>query len=245
VDLTSELPETELRRTYERVRSLPLEGQMEDCIEQLSHPEVLVSELLDAFRELGRCFEAVEIGGPPRGVMEAPGELFYPGRDLSVLGASRAFTCLASDVDPLAGFRSVTSPVRQGFDFVGVTCDATTTPVLGAMQSERDLSAYSLLLRLLASLAEMSPECQLERMGREFFRGVLSERTVFDLNIVLWDGDDSESRTPLCQLTRDLAEKMKVTLHEQSGIVQILRDIVCVRMNPSRFDGRLRLEWYV
>jgi len=163
--------------------------------------------------------------------------------DISVLGDPCAFTCLSSDVDPVIGDRD--SDVREGLDFVGLTCDDLAIPVLGAVQSPEDTSAYPLLLRLLSCLPEMAPPPQIERMNHQFFRGVLDDAPAFDLNIVLWDPPEDEHRMPLCQLTRDLAERIKGEIVSLGPFPPVLRDIVCLRMNPKRFDGRLRFEWRV
>jgi hypothetical protein len=62
---------------------------------------------------------------------------------------------------------------------------------------------------------------------------------------VLQEGVEELDRTCLCQLTRDLSEKLKATIRENSRLPHILRDIVCLRINPERFQGRLRFEWRV
>jgi hypothetical protein len=248
------LPQTCLRATYEHVRGLSLADQVADCVDLVTHPEVLVEEMRDAFDAVTIAFashdgptpvpewaRAGEVEAYERGA-RAP--LFYPGRDVAVIGARRAFTCLAVDLDPLSGFPIEGAGEGGGLDFIGLTCDETATPVLGGVQSPRETSAYPVFLRLLAALTEMAPEKQLRRLNEPCFRGTLPERPSFDLSLVLWDEPEASERVPLAQLTRDLAERVKAAARTRSH-GSLLRDIVCLRMNPDRFDGRLRYEWHV
>lgn len=248
------LPQTCLRATYEHVRGLSLARQVEDCVDQLTHPEVLVEEMRDAFDAVTLAFAAHD-GPTPVPEWARAGEvqayargtrapLFYPGRDVAVIGASRAFTCLAVDLDPLSGFPIEGAGEGGGLDFIGITCDETTTPVLGGVQSTRETSAYPVFLRLLAALTEVAPEKQLRRLNEPCFRGTLGEKPSFDLALVLWDEPERSERIPLAQLTRDLAEQVKAAARRRSHGSR-LRDVVCLRMNPDRFDGRLRYEWHV
>ena len=249
------LPQTCLRSTYERVRQLPLSLQMEDCVDQLTHPDVLVEEMRDAFDAVTLAFASHD-GPTPVPEWARAGEIqaygrdarapfFYPGRDVAVIGGRRAFTCLAVDLDPLSGFPIQGAGEGGGLDFIGLTCDETATPVLGGVQSRRETSAYPVFLRLLAALTEIAPETQLRRLNAPCFRGTLREKPAFDLGLVLWNEPASSERVPLAQLTRDLAERVKraVRSHRQGG--SRLRDVVCLRMNPDRFDGRLRYDWHV
>ena len=129
-----------------------------------------------------------------------------------------------------------------------VTCDATRAPVLGVVQSESDHSAYPLLLRALACLAEMASRSQFERLNSGPFLGTLGSQPSFDLNLVLWDvpaAPASETHTTIEQLTRDLAERVKRAVRRHADFPRILRDVVCLRMNAERFDGRLRFGWRV
>ncbi len=75
--------------------------------------------------------------------------------------------------------------------------------------------------------------------------GIGRKTSKFDLNIVLWDRNQEPDTSPLCELTRDLAEKMKGALSVAPDFPPILRDVVCMRMNPDRFDGRMRFDWRV
>jgi hypothetical protein len=233
---------------------MPLSAQVEDCVDALSHPEVIVEEMVDAF---GAATLAVRIHdgpipAPPHEQQRSEGgpgrAFFFPGRDITVLSWPRAFTCLAVDIDPLSGFPVEEAGLGGGLDYAGLTCDATATPVLGGVRSVKETSAYPLLLRLLACLTEIAPEGQMKRLNGPYFRGVVRARPAFDLNLVLWEEDEGEAgqiRNTLTQLTRDLAERMKREIHGSGRGPELLRDVVCLRMNPSCFGGGLRYEWHV
>jgi hypothetical protein len=113
------------------------------------------------------------------------------------------------------------------------------------VQAPGDATAYPLLLRLLACLTEVAPSAQLERVNRLHFKGIAGPETRFDLNLVLWERSDEPEMTPISQLTRDLAENLKAGAQACEQFPDLLRDIVCLRMNPDRFDGRLRFDWRV
>jgi hypothetical protein len=245
-------PHTGLRRSYERVRGLGLAEQIRECVDQLGHPEVVVGEVLEAFSEVDAWASSREL--PPAGepvdlsavdLDELSREDFYSTREITVVGRRYSFRCLATGVDPLGDLRPSPAGGRDGLDFVGLTCDALRTPVLGAVQSERDTSAWLLLLRGLACLAEAAPEAQVERLNKQFFLGSVGRRPAFDLHLVVWDEPGPSERTTLDQLTQDLAEKLKLAIREHGRFPSILHDVVCLRMNRARFDGRLRLAWRV
>ncbi|MEN8183378.1 MAG: hypothetical protein ABFS46_12675 [Myxococcota bacterium] len=245
-------PTTQLRRSYQRARTLHPAEQIRECVDQLEHPEIVVAETLDAFCTISDWVGSRELTPPGApldmdaiDLEELGREFFYATREIAVVGEPCAFTSLASNLDPLSELRPPSKGERDGLDYVGLTCDGTRTPVLGTVESQLDTSAYPLLLRSLACLAEMAPQAQVERMDRQFFMGGLGLRPAFDLNLVVWDHTAGDERTTLDQLTRDLAEKVKRAIHEHARFPEILRDIVCLRMNPARFDGRLRFVWRI
>jgi hypothetical protein len=243
-------PDTPLRHTCAHARRLGLQEQTRECVDQLGHPELIVGEVLDAFRTIEEWSRTAEIAWPDEPVdalvlgHEDSGEIFYPTREISVVREPCSFTCLASRVHPLGAVAGPES-AHDGLDFVGVSCDDSRTPVLGTVESEHDTSAYPLLLRGLACLAEMSPGAQIERLNEHFFLGLLGSRPSFDLYLVLRDHWQRDEKTALEQLTRDLAEKLKAAIKQHTSFPDILRHIVCLRMNAERFDGRLRFDWRV
>jgi hypothetical protein len=62
---------------------------------------------------------------------------------------------------------------------------------------------------------------------------------------VLHDDWDRGEPTAIEQLTRDLSELAVHVVRAESGERGLLRSIVCLHMNPDRFDGRLRFGWRV
>jgi hypothetical protein len=67
---------------------------------------------------------------------------------------------------------------------------------------------------------------------------------VLDLHLVLWELEE-EVKTPLHQLTHDLAETFIERLAEDFLFPNVLRRVVCHRMNADAFDGDLHFEWAV
>jgi hypothetical protein len=244
---------TTLRQSFEQARSLPLGKQIQECVDLLQNPEFAVAEVLDAYRQVAEQFADGSSLGAPEADAEPPKPTptlvegyFWETRELMVLGDKCSFTCLATNVDPstpLYGSRS-DSELSAGLDYVGLTCDKESVLVLGAVQAPGDATAYPLLLRLLACLTEIAPNGQLERMNREHFKGTADPERPFDLNLVLWDSDRPET-TPVSELTRDLAEHIKKGVLATADFPTRLRDIVCLRMNAERFDGRMRFDWRV
>jgi hypothetical protein len=243
---------TPLRLNYEHARAVDVTGQLRECIDVLENPDIIVSEVLESFHAVDRAFEQgvlrpeVLTARSEQHIERAvEPEWFYRGRDLTVNGGSCSFTCLSSNVEPIPGDEAGEKAMADGFDFVGITCNASARPVLGTVQSETDASAYPLLLRALVGLAEMAPVIQLERLRHQFFMGALPETPSFDLYLVTWYHDENADRTPVCQFTRDIAELVKRTILEQSDFPGVLNDVVCLRMNPERFDGRMHFDWRV
>ena len=75
---------TLLRRTYERTRALAPEAQLQECVDQLGHPEMLVSEFVESY-----CDVDARLGIPRPQAAEAAGadelvlEYFYADRLLA------------------------------------------------------------------------------------------------------------------------------------------------------------------
>ncbi len=235
-------PRSRLRATYERSRVLPQEAQLQECVDLLGHPEILVDEFVEAFCE-----------GDARGAVaarreEGEGELvleyFYEGRDIVVHGGvDTHFRCLASGFDPLP---PVDPSERDGLDYVAIGRDPSPPfPALGAVQSERDATPYLVLLRLLACASELAPRVQLERLDRELFDGKLGAEPAFDLHLVLWDAPAAAASVPLFELTRDLAEVVKASAAQDSLFPPVLGEVSAYHMDPDQFEGQLTLAWQV
>jgi len=243
---------TPLRRSYERVRAMDTAEQLRTCIDLLENPQILASELLESFRLVDRAFEqglldpvALAERSEQRNQRAEQPEWIYEGRDLSVHGGSCSFTCLSSNVEPIPGEDGESKPSADGFDFVGITCNEFARPIAGTVQSEADASPFPLLLRALAGLVEMAPAMQLKRLNYQFFKGALPPAPSFDLFLAIWIFDEDAERTPICEFTRDIAELAKRTIRKQGEHPDVLNDIVCLQLNPARFDGRMRFDWRV
>jgi len=261
-------PVTPLRQSQRRTRALSIDEHLRECVDQLQHPELLGEELRTSFAEIQSLLQSSDAAPARRAARSGePAEIdraaaFYPSREIFVVRDSSSFTCLATHVDPpLGGLDDDSGNTAEdaseeahagdveGFDYLALTCTASPRPVLGVVQSEHDQSAYPLLLRHLANLCELAHPRQLDRYDREHFRGLLGSVPLVDLHIVLFDTwSDPEAaieRTPISQLTRDLAERVKDIVAAERSIPPILGDIVCLQMNPERFDGRVRFDWRV
>jgi len=252
---------TSLRQSFERARTLGFDQQIQECADLLQHPDLVVSEVVDAYHTVASRFAptagepaAEPVGAQPKAAAESPAatlveDFFWETRELMVLGDKCSFTCLATNVEPHPALCANGQPAPRGLsvglDYVGLTCDSAGVLVLGAAQAPGDATAYPLLLRLLACLTEISPRSEIERLNRERLKGIADPTKPFDLNLVLWDREDEPELTPISQLTRDLAEKVKDGLRDEKSVPANLRDIVCLQMNPDRFDGRMRFQWRV
>ena len=172
---------------------LPLEAQLRECVDMLGHPELIAAELREAFDAVrgffaGRALPPVEPADLDAvDLEELAREDFYATREIEVQGGSYAFfTCLANRFDPLGELADRTAR-RAGLDYVGVSGESPHTPVLGAVQSGGTRSAYPLLLRGLACLAELASSSQLERLSRRLFGDALPMPPSFELDLVLAD----------------------------------------------------------
>jgi len=246
-----ETARTALRSLELRTRALPLEAQMVECVDLLQSPEFVVDDLvrsIEQIRDAGPAVGRVEIRSKSE---DEPDEFFYPSRDLFVQGDRCSFTCLATAVEFVDDLEEIPSAEDEAakpcrIDYAEVTCESRRLPVLGFTQSADNDSAYPILLRSLSSLIELAKPRRFDVLDREIYRGLLGPAPAFDLTLVLWDDEEvPDPRRPLCELSRDLAEVLKRTLGDEPRFPPVLRDIVCLRMNPKRFDGRLRFVWRV
>lgn len=253
-DQTGPLP---LRAVAARARGLSLASQMSECVDLLQIPDILSDDLrtsIDLVVEAPKPAAGATLELASRESEESPG-FFYSSRELFVRGDGCSFTCLATALDFVASTDGET-PTKDddeggsgiegaAIDYAAVTCEARPHPLLGFTQHSESESAYPLLMRGLAGLVELLQPRHFDVLDREVYRGLLGAAPVFDLVLVLWDDAESDARRPLCELTRDLAEHLKQVLDDHPRFPPVLRDIVCLRMNNKRFDGRLRFVWRV
>ena len=246
-------PTIALRAFEERTRALSLESQMVEAVDLLQNPTLLVDEVLQSVAEVRQDKDA----NADTRVSSSDGNdrsaFFYPSRELFVQGDGCSFTCLATELGFEAGDKVGLAPADErvtrkdaAIDYAAVTCEARPFPVLGFTQRAETESGYPLLMRALSSLIELvQPRC-FDLLDRDIYRGLLGPAPAFELALVLWDDEEvPDERRPLCELTRDLAELLKQVLASEPGFPPILNDIVCLRMNNKRFDGRLRFVWRV
>jgi hypothetical protein len=217
---------------------------MVECVDLLQSPEFVVEDLVR------RVEQAIGLASKrhPRVSLRMNREarrdaFFYTSRELFVQGDRCSFTCLATEIELSNG--SPSDAALGLIDYAAVTCEARPLPILGFVQGSESESACPILLRSLSSLIDLATGNWFNALDREIYHGILGPAPAFDLTLVLWDENDADSRRPLCELTRDLAEVLKTALEAESRFPPILNDIVCLRMNPSRFDGRLRFVWRV
>ncbi len=243
-----------LRTLEARTRALPLDAQMTECVDLLQAPELVVDDLVRSvlsIREAGESRPAFPVALSSNDGSDQT-QFFYPSRDLFVQGDGCSFTCLATEVDFVeegaseAGSPSAAPQGHHAIDYAAVTCESRPFPVLGFTQRSETESAYPILLHALASLIELTRPRRFDLLDRDVYRGLLGPAPCFDLTLVLWDDDQTtDPRRPLCELSRDLAEKLKAALAAEPRFPPVLNDVVCLRMNNKRFDGRLRFVWRV
>lgn len=239
---------TELRERFDQIRELDLAAQMRECVDYLQHPEILMNEFVESFCTVqnANLADTSLYRTQPASGDELVLRDFFAGREICVSGEeSFGFTCLASELTPLPDTRPGEADDCDGLDYVGLIAGTPAVPVLGAVQSPRDASAFVLLLRLLTSLAELTPEDQLQRLNDQLFKGALDGAARFDLHLVLWDVGDAAELAPLHQLTRDMADVFMSRVREEFLFPDVLRNIVCLRMDPDDFDGQLEFLWSV
>ncbi len=241
---------TALRELEISTRNLALDGQMSACIDLLQSPDFAVDDLVQSVTQIRESVATPTREQLLSNLESDESTFFYPSRELFVQGDGCSFTCLATEIEFLDG-EGDGSPRTQDvqnadrIDYAAVTCESRPFPVLGFTQSAESESAYPLLLRSLSSLIELTRGRRFDLLDRDIYRGILGPAPAFDLALVLWDEDAEDGRRPLCELTRDLAEVLKASLAAERRFPPVLNHIICLRMNPKRFDGRLRFVWRV
>jgi hypothetical protein len=246
-----------LRERCRRVLQLPAPRLTQECIDYLQNPEVLVAEFAESFAAAAGIDERERAFTPGPAAGSGPAAQ-GPWADPGVLRAFSApflrleselecdeydFCCLARNVSPLA------NEVEPGtcLDYVGLTCDETSTPILGVICTTQVGSRFRALLRLLAGLAELAPDAQLERADRFLFQRSLGRRIPFDLHLLHVGEDPPAKADPLDQLCRDLAFVSGHALRAHPTLPPVVRHILCLRI-PSAQDavtGILSEEWRV
>ena len=249
------LPSTQLRHSYERARSIDHAQQIQECADLLSHPELMVSELLDAYGVIESFGESeldlvcnLERPDPNDESGELVLDHFYEGQEVTVTCPQAddfTFRSLATDVRPVPELAPSGEGMRDGFDYIAEPLSAGALPILGVAETIDDSSAYPLLLRLLCCLTELAPATQLTVVNTDRLKGALQADARFDLHMVLWDeGGLDASQWTLCELSRDLAELARDGV-AGTALAERVGRIHCLRMDPRDFRGELEEMWQI
>jgi hypothetical protein len=245
---------TALRARYARALGLSLVDQTRECIDYLQNPEVLVAEFCDSFL-MAEAVEHQDESFPSAETLPAPRRAPVDAAVARVSGAARLrvsgaeayeFSYVARDLVPLCSRGSAAGAAAAGLDYVGLTLEASATPLLGVV-SATAAAPFAALLRVLACLAEVGSDAQLERANRFVFKGALVGRVPFDLHLLWVSGAEPPSPGPLGPLTRDLASVFSDRLREEWTLPPLVRHILCLRMPAAQepFDGALTESWCV
>jgi hypothetical protein len=248
-------PVTALRARYERAVRLSLERQTQECIEYLQNPEILVAEFSDsflmaeAFDHREEAFQSADEAGvpPPQTECDVDVQRVMDAPSLKAIGSSQyLFRFVARDIVPLWKRAAAPSGAEAGLDYVGLTREAQPTPILGVIDRSEGACFLS-FLRLLACLAEVATDAQVERANSFLFKGAVPERMPFDLHVLVSEGLESDASVALAQLTHDLAHIFTEQLREDWSLPPLIHRILCMRIpsGADPFTGALREAWKV
>ena len=252
-DLITRFPSTILRQRFERARSLPLDGQMRECIDYLQNPEVLIQEFVDAYVAVESCCDPDEqqfqiLTASPddpatRRVMLE--RLFATGSVTVFDTVPFEFTLLARNVASVSGSTGKPNAGMDGLDYVAHMIDSEPVGVLGVVQHDDKATPYTLFLRLITCLSEIAPDAQLRAADAGLFKGALGDEPKLDLQLLLREAETDPAQATLRQLTHDLAEAFYAGVSEEWQFPDVLRNIVCLLPAPADSDESLILEWCV
>jgi hypothetical protein len=252
-DLSTRFPSTILRQRFERARSLPVAAQMQECIDYLQNPEVLIQEFVDAYTAVESCCDPEEQGFSLRKPRDAAAaervkllDALFGNSAISVFDTEPyAFQCIARDVESLSS--SVGGAVQRvdGIDYLGRIVGDESVAVLGVVQAGVEKSAYALFLRMITCLSEIAPDAQLRAADVALFKGSLGEEPKLDLHILLAESECDPNLGALRHLTHDLAEAFISGIAEEWQFPDVLRNIVCLVPSPPGSDETLTVDWLV
>ncbi len=245
--------QTILRERYQRAAMLDADGQLQECIDYLQHPEILVAEFADSYLtaseydQRDQRFWAPPEDLPRRRLSDDVCDQLVRASQIRVLDdPEHCFRYVASEIFPL---RATLGGHREGdrraagLDYVGLISQRDPVPVLGVVHVPADRTLFLSLMRALTCLAEVATEPQVARANRFLFRGVLPAPPVFDLHLLAEDPAEVEAQPPVSHLTRELAHVFNVRLRDEWQFPNLLRHIYCLRMRLKDFDGSLRVDW--
>lgn len=240
---------TPFREHYERSRFLGCEEQIEECVDYVQHPEVLITEFLESYYLVERKLDPAkqeELDGKDE--EEFVLEPFHDSLLLDVRGKdgrTERISCAGGAFDPLPGEQHPALRHR-GFDYVGSRNDSSRI-VLGVTQAQAEETTYLLLLRSLNCFAEVAPPFQLARLRRLVLHDRIRSDVTFDLQLGSSYPLESTAETTLWQLTWDLAEAIKRRILQHPQFEGTLGWIECLFLEPAAENGNpsLRLEWRI
>jgi len=234
---------TPFRQRYDRARRLDLRSQLEECVDYLQNPQVLISEFLESYylveAKLDPEREDRDLEAHSEEVVLEP---YFDALELRVRDGSetQCIRCLAGAFAPLAG-ELHPALEQRGVDYVAVR-EGTQRLVLGVSDALGDATAFSLLLRGLNCLAELSPPFQIARLSRHVLRERIEPDECFDLQLGLGSRDEDEDVTALVVLTRDLAEVFKRAMQAEEQFAGSVGRIDCLTLGSPTPDADTPLE---
>ena len=245
-------PVTALRARYERAVRLSLERQTQECIEYLQNPEILVAEFSDsflmaeAFDHREEDFQSTdEVSLRSQAALDVQVGRMMEAPSLKAIGSSAyLFRFVARDIVPLWKRVSAPGSAASGLDYVGLTREPQPTPILGVIDRSEG-GCFVSFLRVLACLAEVATDAQIERANSFLFKGAVPERMPFDLHVLVSEALESDPAVALAQFTRDLAHVFTEQLREDWSLPPLIHRILCMRIpeGDQAFDGTLREDW--
>lgn len=237
---------TAFRQRYDHIRSLTLDEQVRECVDYLQNPEILISEFVESYYQVEekldpeREDEALEAS-----LSELVLEPFFDSLELHVRGRGGLETvrCVGGAFAPLPG-ELHPALEQQGLDYVGVR-KGTSRTVLGVTDTSQESSVFSLLLRGLNCLAELSPPFQMTRLRRHVLKDRVTPDAAFDLQIGIFQRQHDESEVSLLMLTRDLAETFKARIEPEQQFSGTVGRIECLASgsNPPAPGAALQQLW--
>ena len=237
--------ETPFRARYERSLQLDLQSQVEECVDYLQHPEVLLAEFLESYYQIeGKLDPEREDEQHEATLSEIVLEPFHDAMVLNVRAGSRTETvrCVGGAFAPIPG-EAHPALEQQGLDYVGIR-EGAPGLVLGVTDAQAEVTVFTLLLRALNCLAELAPPFQLARLKRHVLGAQDAIEPRFDLQLGTHRRPRGELETSLVVLTRDLAEVFKRLANERQQLTGSIGRIECVEFgNDPSAQGLLRARW--
>lgn len=240
--------ETAFRKRYDHIRSLGLEEQVRECVDYLQNPEILISEFVESYYQVeGKLDPEREDQALEASLTELVLEPYFDSLELHVRGRGGLETirCAGGAFAPLPG-ELHPALEQQGLDYVGIR-KGTSRVVLGVTDTSGESSIFSLLLRGLNCLAEVSPPFQMTRLRRHVLKDRVTPEATFDLQLGIYQHQHTSTEVTLLSLTRDLAEIFKSRIEPEQQFTGTVGRIECLASgtNPPPPGAALQQLWLV